>query len=197
MKIKRFIGGHLESNGYVIYQKQGGPAYIIDPGYSAEVFLNYLSENSLDLQGIILTHHHYDHVGGVAKISMETGCPVYLHRNDLNQYKGRVDKVMEDGDSIFLEEEELKVIHSPGHTEGGICLYSEKSKVVFTGDTLFNVDIGRTDLDDGSPDKMEKTMKTIVNAWSNEITIYPGHGDSCTMKFVRANNPEFLYALSL
>ena len=84
------------------------------------------------------------------------------------------------------------VIHTPGHTRGGVCYFSEKSKVVFTGDTIFNVDIGRTDFEDGSPDQMERSILDKINTWPNDIFIYPGHGDGCTMKKVRQINTEFL-----
>jgi len=192
MKIKRLIGGNLESNGYVIYQKENGPCYIIDPGYNPDKFLKVIRENRLKLLGILLTHHHYDHVGGVEKIRGLTDCPVYLHRGDLDMYKGEVDVVLEDGDVLMLGDEEIKVLHTPGHTEGGVCFYAEKSKLTFTGDTIFNVDLGRTDLKDGSDFKMEQSCRDVIDQWSNEITIYPGHGDSSTMKFVRKINQEFL-----
>ena len=192
MKIKRLIGGNLESNGYVIYQKENGPCYIIDPGYNPDKFLKVIRENRLKLLGILLTHHHYDHVGGVEKIRGLTDCPVYLHRGDLDMYKGEVDVVLEDGDVLMLGDEEIKVLHTPGHTEGGVCFYAEKSKLTFTGDTIFNVDLGRTDLKGGSDFKMEQSCRDVIDQWSNEITIYPGHGDSSTMKFVRKINQEFL-----
>lgn len=192
MKIKRFIGGMLESNGYVIYQRDGGACYIIDPGYNPKVFIEYVKEHALAVQGILLTHHHYDHVGAVERLVDAFGCSVQLHRADCDAYRKPVDVYLEEGDVIDLEGEEIKVIHTPGHTKGGVCFYSEKSKACFTGDTIFNVDLGRTDLGDGSDAEMRDSILKKINLWSNEITIYPGHGDECTMKKVRQINREFL-----
>ena len=84
--------------------------------------------------------------------------PVFMHTDDCDQYRGRVDVYLQDGDTIDLDGETIRVIHTPGHTRGGICYYSEKSKVAFTGDTIFNVDIGRTDFEDGSPAQMERSI---------------------------------------
>lgn len=192
MKIKRLIGGNLESNGYVIYDKEQGECFVVDPGYNGEKFLKIIGDLGLEMKGILLTHHHYDHVGGVDKISEITDCPVYIHRADSDMYKKRATILLEDGDILLLGQEEIKVIHTPGHTKGGVCYYSEQSKVAFTGDTIFNVDLGRTDLSDGSQYEMENSIRSIIDLWSNEIMIYPGHGDSCNMKYVRKNNQEFL-----
>ncbi|MBR2000857.1 MAG: MBL fold metallo-hydrolase [Firmicutes bacterium] len=196
MKLKRFVGGNLESNGYVIYQKQGGTAWIIDPGYNPDKYLKFLKENDLKLQGILLTHHHYDHTGGVDKISFETDCKVWIHINDADMYK-KPAEFLYDGDVIDVDGEALKVIHTPGHTEGGICLMAEKSRIAFTGDTLFNKEVGRIDLEDGSLKKMERSLRDIINKWPNDITVYPGHGPEATMKFVKEKNPEFLEILAL
>lgn len=192
MKIQRFIGGMLESNGYVIYQNEGQTCYIIDPGYNPKVFIEFLEKHNLDVKGIILTHHHYDHTGAVDRIKDIYDCPVYLHRSDCDMYKKPVDIYMEDGDVIDLDGEKIVVINTPGHTKGSVCLYSEKSKMVFTGDTIFNVDLGRTDLQDGSEWEMEDSIINKIDKWSNDIMIYPGHGDGCTMKKVRKINKEFL-----
>ena len=192
MKIKRLVGGNLESNGYLIYQKEGSCCYIIDPGHGPEKFIKAAKENKLSILGILLTHHHYDHVSGVKKIRDAKSCPVYLHRGDMDMYRDEVDIALEGGETIMLEDEAIKVLHTPGHTEGSVCYYSEKSKLAFTGDTIFNVDLGRTDLKDGDPYKMEESVRGVINHWSNEIVIYPGHGDSCNMKFVRRVNREFL-----
>ena len=86
----------------------------------------------------------------------------------------------------------LVVIHTPGHTKGGICLMAERDRVCFTGDTIFNADLGRTDLNDGSYEEMADSILNVVNKWGNDLTIYPGHGDPATMKTVRKINLEFL-----
>ena len=192
MKIKRIVGGNLESNGYVIYDKEQGECYIIDPGYNGEKFLKIVNDLELELKGILLTHHHYDHVGGVDKIKGMTDCPICIHRADSDMYKKQADVLMENGDKIILGEEEILLLHTPGHTKGSVCFYSEQSKLAFTGDTIFNVDLGRTDLSDGSTTDMEYSIRDIIDLWGNEITIYPGHGDSCNMKYVRKYNQEFL-----
>lgn len=196
MKIKRFIGGLLESNGYIISTEGSNDCYIIDPGYNPKRFIKYIKEKGLDLRGIILTHHHYDHVGGVERIRKELDCPVLMHRCDVDPYGDPVDTYLEDGDVIWLGPEhtgeKLVVIHTPGHTKGGICIMSQASKVCFTGDTIFNVDLGRTDLEDGSDGEMVDSIMNVINKWPNDITIYPGHGDPATMKTVRKINREFL-----
>lgn len=192
MKIKRFIGGMLESNGYVIFQKEGGEAFLIDPGYNSKVFIEYIKAHDFTLKGILLTHHHYDHVGAVERVKDVFDCPVYLHRRDCDMYRKNVDVYMEDGDILYLEDEAIKVINTPGHTHGSVCFYSEKSRLCFTGDTIFNVDLGRTDLEDGSENEMRDSIVNIIDKWPNDIMIYPGHGDGCTMKKVRKINNEFL-----
>ena len=192
MKIKRFIGGILESNGYVLYQQEGGSCYVVDPGYSPKTFIKYIEEKDLKMKGILLTHYHSDHVAAVQKLSAHFECPVALHRSDADLYKDPVDIFMEGGMTFELDGEIIKVVHTPGHTAGSVCFYSDKSKLAFTGDTIFNVDLGRTDLKSGSEQEMINTCREIINKWSNEIFIYPGHGDGCNMKKVRKINHEFL-----
>ena len=192
MVIKRLIGGILESNGFIIYQKEGNGCFIIDPGYNPEKFLKAVKEHKLSVMGILLTHHHPDHVGGVRKIREAKDCPVYLHREDADMYRDEVDIMLEDGQVIDLDGEKIKVIHTPGHTMGSVCFYSEKGKLAFTGDTIFNVDLGRTDLKDGNSQLLEKSIRILDKLWDNEVVIHPGHGDPCNMKFVRKVNKEFL-----
>ncbi|MBN7772029.1 MBL fold metallo-hydrolase [Clostridium aminobutyricum] len=192
MKIKRIVGGNLESNGYILYQNEGGHCFVIDPGYNAEKFAVQIQKMKLTADGILLTHHHYDHTGAVDKLSDLVECPIYMHWGDLEIYRGTVHHTLEDGDVLVLDGENIKVLHTPGHTEGSVCFYSEDSKLVFTGDTIFNIDLGRTDLEDGSDYKMEQSIRDVIDKWENDIMIYPGHGDSCTMKYVRQHNKEFL-----
>lgn len=195
MKIKRLVGGSLESNGYIISRIRGGSCYVIDPGYEPKRFIAYIAEQGLAMQGVILTHHHYDHVGGAEKLRDYFECPVMMHEQDAFVYRQPVDRLLADGDEIDLDGETLRVYHTPGHTRGSICMLSEKSKVVFTGDTIFDTDLGRTDLADSSPQDMIRSCKAVIDKWSNDYTIYPGHDGAATMKQVRQYNQEFLDCL--
>ena len=195
MKIKRFVGGSLESNGYIISTKTQGNCYIIDPGYEAAKFIKYIESEKLNLIGIILTHHHHDHVGAAAKIASHFDCHVLMTFEDSLMYRGKVHKYLIDGDKLDLDGEELEILLTPGHTNGSICIVSPKSNVVFTGDTIFDTDLGRTDLADGSWPDMVDSCKNVIDKWPDRYTIYPGHDQSATMKIVRQYNTEFLQCL--
>lgn len=195
MKIKRFVGGSLASNGYVINTKQRGECYVIDPGYEPHKFIEYIKEENLHMKGVILTHHHHDHVGGAEKVADYFDCDVMMSFEDSLIYKGRVDRYLENGDIIDLDGENLQIYLTPGHTKGSICIVSQKSKAVFTGDTIFDTDLGRTDLQDGSEKEMADSCRKVINLWPDNYTIYPGHDGSATMKEIRKYNSEFLQCL--
>lgn len=197
MKITRFVGGSLESNGYVIRTQRGKGCYIIDPGYEPQKFIDFVKKEGLIPLGIILTHHHHDHVGAAARVADGLDCPVLMHPIDAMKYKGRVDQELHDGDTVDLDGETLRILHTPGHTAGSICILSEKSKVVFSGDTIFDTDLGRTDLEDGSPRDMIRSCCDVIDGWGNEYTVYPGHDGSATMKQIRIYNQEFLECLKM
>ena len=205
MEIKRFIGGSLDANCYIVSEsKDSSECYIIDPGYNPKSIIKYITSKGLEAKGIILTHHHYDHSDGAVAIRKELECPIMIHRLDADMLKKYPDVILEEGDVISfcdedmqvgddgLQHDKLVVSNTPGHTRGGICLFSSRSKVCFTGDTIFNVDLGRTDLEDGSEAEMTDSILNVVNKWGNDITIYPGHGDPANMKTVRKINREFL-----
>lgn len=192
MKIHRITGGSLESNGYILYQKEGGSCLLLDPGYNPGKFVDFAEEKRLRCDGIILTHLHHDHTGAADTVADRLACPIYMHEADAFVYKGRVDKRLVHGDVLTLDGEKLTVLHTPGHTRGSICLFSEKSRVCFTGDTLFDTDLGRTDLDGGSEEEMRASIRDVADKWENDVTIYPGHDGGCTMKAVRRYNREFL-----
>ena len=195
MKVERFIGGSLESNGYVLYQKDGGDAYVVDPGYNPGVFVDFIREHKLNLVGILLTHNHHDHVGAVNALRDQCPCKVYMHRQDAAVYRGCVDVEIEDGYTFDLEGESIVTLSTPGHTKGSVCFMCPKSKICFTGDTVFDTDLGRTDLEGGSEEDMRRSIVNVVDKWTNDIYIYPGHDNGCTMKFVRKYNTEFLALL--
>lgn len=197
MKIKRFVGGSLESNCYIIRTTNGGSCFIIDPGYEPQRIIDFVKKEGLTAQGVLLTHHHHDHVGAAAKVADALQCPVMIHEIDAYYYKGRIDRQLRDGEELVLDGEVIRVINTPGHTGGSVCFLSEKSKVVFSGDTIFDTDLGRTDLIDGSPAEMLRSCRDIINQWSNEYTVYPGHDIHATMKQIRVYNKEFLSCLEV
>ena len=139
-----------------------------------------------------MTHHHGDHSGVADIVRNELDCPLMIHRRDADMYAGTIDVLLEGGEEFPLGDETYRIISTPGHTHGGICIMFDKSRVCFTGDTIFNVDLGRTDLEDGSFEEMCDSIRNIVDGWENDVSIYPGHGDDCTMKTVRKINHEFL-----
>ncbi|MDO4860460.1 MAG: MBL fold metallo-hydrolase [Bacillota bacterium] len=192
MQIKRIVTGILEENGYIIYQKNSEDCFIIDPGADADRFVSFVEENGLRPSAVLLTHGHHDHCGGVDRLTDRAPCPVYIHREDEDLAKCRTDEYLEDGQVFKLGDEDIKVIHTPGHTRGGVCFYAEKSRAVFTGDTIFDIDIGRMDLEGGSEKDMAQSLKNVVDKWENDMIIYPGHGGSSSMKKVRQVNSEFL-----
>ncbi len=191
MIIKRFIGGNLESNAYIIYQKDGADCYIIDPGYNPGKLAKFIRDNELNPLGIIITHNHYDHTGGADSLAGEFDVNVYMHEADAFDFDCRNLVELKDGEELFLGGEKLEIISTPGHTHGSICIMSSKSRVCFTGDTIFDTDLGRTDFDGGSEDEMRHTIREVISKWDNDIVIYPGHDSGCTMKKVKIYNSEY------
>ncbi|GHU63974.1 MBL fold metallo-hydrolase [Clostridia bacterium] len=202
MEIHRIVEGALEANCYIIYRKDGkgggkdgGAAYVIDPGYDTKRTLAFVREHGLSVKAILLTHTHHDHSGKAEALAEAFGCEICGGREELDYYKGRVDVLFDGGEILDLDGEEIKVLPTPGHSAGGVCYDSAKSRVAFTGDTIFNVDLGYTHFPGGSAERMRTSLREVVNKWDNGVTIYPGHGDAATMKTVREINTEFLEAL--
>jgi glyoxylase-like metal-dependent hydrolase (beta-lactamase superfamily II) len=191
IKIDRTIGGDLEANCWIIHHGEGSEAFVIDPGYAYKKYLGVIKERKIRPKGILLTHYHHDHSGAADVLARETGVPILMHGNDLPYHKGRVDTVLEGGETLYLDDEPIEVLHTPGHSAGGVCYFLPQSKASFTGDTIFNVDLGYTLFAGGSDDDMKASLVNVVNKWENDVTIYPGHGDPATMKYVREVNREF------
>jgi len=200
MNIERIVCGSLEANCYIIYQKDGGHAYIIDPGYDIKRTRDFIEAHKLKVKAILLTHMHPDHFNKANALGEYFGADVCAHREELDFYRdaGRalIDILFEGGETLDLDGESILVLHTPGHTAGGLCYYSEKSRVAFTGDTIFNVDLGYTHFPGGSPERMKQSLINVVDKWGDNVTIYPGHGDPATMSYVREVNLEFLDMVS-
>jgi len=201
MNIERIVRGSLEANSYIIYRKDGGAAYIIDPGYDIKYTQDFIREHKLNIKAILLTHVHHDHSGKASSLAEFYDVDVCAGREELDYYRDggehlSVSRLFEGGEALDLDGETIDVLNSPGHTAGGLCFYSDKSRVAFTGDTIFNVDLGYTHFAGGSATRMKESLKNVVNKWGNDVTIYPGHGDPATMSYVRGANSEFIDMVS-
>ncbi|MCT4604833.1 MAG: MBL fold metallo-hydrolase [Marinisporobacter sp.] len=211
MELERLVVGMLETNGYILYDEYSLEAFIIDPGDEVKTFIERIQKKRLKPIGIILTHYHYDHIGAVIELKEKYPMPVYIHKKDakglndpyinhsISSFRKAIaiipDKLVKDGDHIETSWVNLEIIHTPGHTPGGMCIKVKNENIIFTGDTIFNVDIGRMDLDGGDEQAMKNSIRNKISKWKDEVMIYPGHGDPASMEYVRKKNVEFLYMM--
>lgn len=203
MEIIPIVVGALETNSYILHDDRGNAA-IIDPGADPEIILSKVIDKSLQVDHIILTHGHFDHIGGVAAIKEKTGAKIAIHREDeemlRDSYKNLsyamgtdyrlegADRILEEGDTIEIGKHELYVFHTPGHTKGGICLLL-KDVAIFTGDTLFMYSIGRTDFYGGDHNTLIKSIKEKIMPLDDNLIVYSGHGPASTVGDERLGNP--------
>ena len=188
MKVIRVIASSIGNNSYILLTKK--PA-VIDPSENLDAILNHLKEHIKpeDLEYIILTHYHFDHVFGVPKLKEVTKAKVMIHELDAKFLDFKLDKLLKDNDVIDLGNCSLKVIHTPGHTPGSICLYEPKSKSLFSGDTIFaHGGFGRTDLIGGNTKKLIESIKRLCEL--DARILYPGHGE--LVKNVKLRGRNFL-----
>jgi len=205
-RIKVDVGTMLGENCYIIQDEKNKETMVIDPGNLTEELSEMLEALGAKLKYIVLTHCHADHISGAEKIKQKYGGKILIHREDaeglkkpeinLGYYIGLNDDIritadsrLNDGDLLHIDDLEFKVIYTPGHTNGSICIYCEKEKLLFSGDTLFRGTWGRTDLPTGS---LEEIMNSIVNKLlilPDDTLVYPGHGVST---IIREEKPIYL-----
>jgi glyoxylase-like metal-dependent hydrolase (beta-lactamase superfamily II) len=202
---KIFPVGPLQCNCSVIGDEQTREAMVIDPGDQIEDILQILREEKLTLKQIVITHAHIDHVGGAMKLKAATGAAILMNQNDYALLKMldlqaawigmrppgtvQIDEAVEQGRVLKIGNISSNVIHTPGHTEGSICLYFPQEKRLIAGDTLFAGSIGRTDLPGGSMEKILRSLHTQVLALPDETEVIPGHGPATTIREERETNP--------
>ena len=206
MIIDTVVVGPFATNCYIVGSESTKEGIIIDPGDEAGVILERVSEIGLDIKLIALTHGHIDHIGALKAIKEATGAELAVHTDDAKSLRGKggliismlvsglaypkppsPDRLLEDGDSLYIGDLHLKVLHTPGHTPGGICLAGEG--VVFSGDALFNYGIGRTDLPGGSYRQLIESIQTKLMVLPDETIVYPGHGRETSIGTERSGNP--------
>ncbi|MDQ1329034.1 MAG: hydroxyacylglutathione hydrolase [Candidatus Poribacteria bacterium] len=194
--------GSMQANCYLLECEETHSAIVIDPGDDAEVILDILEKRKLNLEFIINTHGHIDHISANADLKKKTSAKLYIHRLDadmiinpqknLSSFIGRdisspsADKILEDGDNLEVGTIILKVIHTPGHSPGSICLLADES--VFTGDLLFAGSIGRYDFPGSSYNQIISSLKMIMEL-DDDLVVYSGHGPITTIGEERNTNP--------
>lgn len=203
MIVKSMVVGMIAANCYILGCPESKEGIVIDPGASAGKIKEEIDKQKLKITAIVNTHGHYDHIGANSGLKEATGAPIILCEKDLGIYKkpGAAlsiilknqplpDKYISHGDNISFGSYTLKVLETPGHTPGGISLAWEgSSPAVFTGDTLFNYSIGRTDLAGGSYEEIIKSIKEQIMVFPDETVVYPGHGPASTVGHERNLNP--------
>lgn len=208
LQVKRFILNPFQENTYIIYD-QTGEAIIIDPGcYTKSDFDEvkwFIDSINLKVKSLYLTHGHIDHILGIDMLKNEYKVQCIAHADDIPlietspkhglmfglslEKAPTIDGFIKDGDKIVLGNSTIEVIHTPGHSLGGVCFYLPEERKLITGDTLFNGSIGRTDLPGGNYETLIKSILSRIIPLGDKITIYPGHGDDSTIGFEKNNNP--------
>lgn len=203
MILKRFVVGPLETNCYVFADEDTKEAAIIDPGGEPAAILKFIKNNALKPRYVINTHGHGDHIGANYFFAKESGVSLLIHEDDadfLNTPKLNLSstfgvsikappatRLLKDGDRIDIGKLYLEVLHTPGHTPGGVCLRYDGA--VFTGDTLFYEGIGRTDLPNSSEKAILESINNKLMTLPDDCVAYPGHGPETSIGHERKHNP--------
>ena len=202
MILRKMELGDFGSNCYLVGDEDTKEGMIIDPGDDGSSIMKQVKALGLSIKIIVLTHSHIDHVGGLADVKKATGAVIAIHENEapflLKQPRlmefmpptppsPPADRLLKDGDMIKVGKLKFKVLHTPGHTSGGICLLGDG--IVFTGDTLFNYSIGRADFPGSDYDQEMQSIRSKLMTLPDETRVYPGHGPATTIGTERKGDP--------
>ena len=207
MSVKSMVLGPVQTNVYFLINDETKETVLFDPAYAGERIVKYLSDSGLTLRAIFLTHGHFDHITGVSSVCDALKVPVYaaekeerlLSDGQLNEslegygYSVTVkpDVLLSDGQETEVAGMKIRMIETPGHTEGSCCYYHEEGKALFSGDTLFAGSVGRTDLPTGSMKQLLTSIETKLMSLPDDTDVYPGHGEFTTIGYERKWNPFF------
>ena len=205
MIIETFPVGPLQCNCTILGDEQAGEAIVIDPGDEVGRIHRRLTQLGLKLKQILITHAHIDHVGGALRLKRLTGAPILLNENDLPLIKmmesqaawlgvatpdtAPPDESLAEGQLVGLDSYPAQVLHTPGHTQGSVCLHFAPLKLLVAGDTLFAGSIGRTDLPGGNFDQIIDSIESRLLALPDETKVLPGHGPVTSIGAERKSNP--------
>ncbi len=207
MKIECLVLGSYQTNSYIVrVDESSRDCLVIDTGLEAGDPVEFLLENKLEPVAIVFTHGHMDHIGGLISLREHFGrIKVYIHRLDGDKLTGDpsnmaivsgmrfitdpADVLLEEGDVVEEAGISLKVLHTPGHTPGGISLVCESDGIIFSGDTLFAESVGRSDFPGGNATELIESIRSKLLNFSDDTVVYPGHGPSTTIGHEKKNNP--------
>ncbi|MFC4076576.1 MBL fold metallo-hydrolase [Salinithrix halophila] len=205
IQVESFTLGPVMTNCYLLYKEVGGDALVIDPGSEPQQVMERITERNLSVQGILLTHAHFDHIDGLEAVRELTGAPVYIHREETDwltdpQLNGSAlfpgiaetrcqpaESVIQGGESLVFLDETFTVAHTPGHSPGSVSYHL--NGLVFSGDVLFAGSIGRTDLPGGDYRTLMRTIHDTLMELPEETRVYPGHGPVTTIGREQQSNP--------
>ncbi len=201
MRVVALTVGLLQTNCYILTDPATGQAAVVDPGGDAQIILQELARQEATLTAILCTHAHPDHVLDVQTLVEKTGVSeVYMHPDELPMLADyalpelgevRLPQLREygEGDRVSVGEQRIRVLHTPGHSPGSVCLAVDGENVLLTGDLIFAGGVGRTDLPGGSFSLLEASLRRIINEFAEDTVLYPGHGPQSTLGTELATNP--------
>ena len=204
MKVKVMQVGPIGTNCYILEDEATNKAAVIDPGDEGDRILSVLKEDGVQVEYILLTHGHFDHIWGANELRRLSGAPIYAYEEEkevcedasknVSDQAGRpetvaADNYLKDGAQLDLAGMHFQLIATPGHTKGSCCYYMEKEKVLFAGDTLFEGSVGRTDFPTGSMGRLVHSIKERLLVLPEDTIVYPGHGDETTIADEKKYNP--------
>lgn len=204
MKVEKYAIGIISTNCYLVINKTSKEAIIIDPGACPDYLVKHIRSEGLTIKAVLLTHGHFDHILGLADLLKEFKVPVYAHEaekvvltdsrvNGSRSYTAGFEfhdaVYVKEGDILTLAGITFEVLHTPGHTCGGVCYYVREENVLFSGDTLFQASVGRTDMATGDTDTLLRSIREKLLVLPENTLVYPGHMGETTIAYEKRNNP--------
>ena len=207
MKIEKFVLGSVGTNCYIVYNEKNKECFIVDLATYSQEMVGHIKKSDSQVKGILLTHGHFDHIMGIEDFIDEIPTTVYAHEEEeeflkdpvlnfsavMGKEEYRVNEVifLKEHQSFQLAGFDIQILHTPGHTPGGCCYYLPRENVVFTGDTLFNGSVGRTDFPKGDTALLLSSISEKLLTLPEETEVYPGHVESTTIGKEKTMNPFF------
>ena len=203
LDISKCTVGPVRTNCYFARNKETGEGFVVDPGDEKDRLLARIRSLDMECKGILLTHGHFDHIMAVNPLSRELQVPVFAFEAEKEMLENpalsmtdayapctvRADRFLTDGEEFTLADIPLKVLHTPGHTPGSCCYYAPEEEILFSGDTLFCLSVGRTDFPGGSMTQMRDSLHRLLSVLPQEVVVLPGHDQPTTIGQEMRYNP--------